>query len=96
MQQNRSEPSPEVDRLAAGVVDAAIEVHRQLGPGYIESVYEDALCHELTLRGIPFQRQAPVVIAYKGVTVGSGRLDILVGNLLIIELKAVESLLKIH
>jgi len=91
-----NEPDEQVDGLAREVVDAALEVHRELGPGYLESVYEEALGVELELRGVAFERQVPVVVDYKGQSVGEGRLDLLVGGELIIELKAVEALLPVH
>ena len=91
-----AEPSDELDRLAHEVIGAAIEVHRVLGPGYLESVYEEALCLELQSRGIPFARQPIVTVSYKGIVVGEGRIDILVADSLVIELKAVEMLLPIH
>jgi GxxExxY protein len=78
------------------VIGAAIEVHRKLGPGYQESVYEEALCIELSLRGIPFSRQHEVSVAYKGRQVGAGKVDLLVDDSLIVERKAVESLLPGH
>jgi len=90
------EPDQELDRLAHEVIGAAIEVHRQLGPGLPESVYEEALCIELTLRGMPFVRQPIVAVSYKGRPVGESRLDLLVGGCLIVELKAVEALAPIH
>lgn len=90
------EPSQEVDKLAHSVIGAAIEVHRNLGPGYLESVYEEALAVEFDLRSIPFERQKPIHIQYKGHSIGESRLDFLVGELLIVELKAVESLAGIH
>jgi GxxExxY protein len=90
------EPDEELDRLAHEVIGAAIEVHRILGPGFLESVYEEALCAELRLRAIPFQRQVPIPIFYKGVAIGQGRLDLLVKENLIIEIKTVESLAPIH
>ncbi len=92
----RVEPAKVTDDLASAVIGAAIEVHRHLGPGYLESVYEEALAVELTLRGIPYIRQHPVAVAYKGFPVGEGRIDLLVGNSLIVELKAVESIMPIH
>ena len=92
----REEPSEELDRLAYAVIGAAIEVHRLLGAGFLESVYEGALCVELQQRGIPFVRQAVVAVTYKGQRVGEGRIDLLVGNALIVELKAVENLTSIH
>lgn len=78
------------------VIGAAIEVHRMLGPGFLESVYEEALCVEPDLRRLPYVRQMPIAINYKGQLVGEGRLDICVGNALIVELKTVEALLPIH
>jgi GxxExxY protein len=92
----RDEPEELVDRWASAVIGAAIEVHRLLGPGFVESVYEEGLCLELYRRAIPFERQAPIAVAYKGQLVGEGRVDILVDNKLIVELKAVEVLQPIH
>jgi GxxExxY protein len=86
----------DVERLAARVIGAALEVHSQLGPGFIESVYEAALCVELEMRGVTFVQQAPISLNYKGRLVGEGRLDLLVGNILIVELKAVEALTAVH
>jgi GxxExxY protein len=91
-----TEPSEEVDRLANRVIGAAIEVHRELGAGFMESIYEEALCVELELRGIPFVRQAPMNVMFKSHSVGTGRIDILVGGVLVVELKAVELLAPIH
>ena len=88
--------SPEVERLAHEVIDAAIEVHRTIGPGFLESVYENALCVELELRDIPFSRQHPIVLTYKDHNIGEGRLDILVDDQLVVELKAVDALQPIH
>ena len=92
----RSEPDTNTDELAKAVIDAAIEVHRILGPGYLESVYEEALAVELDLRNIPFERQKSVAVDYKGQSVGEGRLDLLVGGCLIVELKAADALAPIH
>jgi len=92
----RKEPSVEIDRLAHDVIGAALEVHRALGPGFLESVYEEALCRELTLQNIPYQCQHPIAVLYKGHGVGEGRIDMLVGGALVVELKAVEELLPIH
>lgn len=85
------EPDATTDQLAHAVIGAAIEVHRHLGPGFIENVYEEALCIELRLRKIPFERQKPIAVAYKDECVGQGRLDLLVGDSLIVELKAVKA-----
>lgn len=86
------EPEKSLDDLAHSVIGAAIEVHRQLGPGYLESVYEEALCAELTSRDIQFERQKQFDVRYKSVSVGTGRIDILVEQQLIIEAKAVSEL----
>ncbi|HZS38996.1 MAG TPA: GxxExxY protein [Polyangia bacterium] len=90
------EPDEELDRRAADVVDAAIEVHRVLGPGLLESLYEQALCLELQLRGVPFRRQVAIGITYKGTLIGEHRLDLLVAERLVVELKAVEALMPVH
>jgi len=90
------EPEAKIDKLAHEVIGAAIEVHRVLGPGFLESVYEEALCVELKQRGIPFKRQVAVGVEYKGQMVGEGRMDILVGDFLIVELKTVDNLAPIH
>jgi GxxExxY protein len=90
------EPSIEIDALATGVIGAAIEVHRLLGPGYLESVYEDALSTELELQQILFERQKSFSLSYKHRRVGEGRLDFLVDGCLVVEIKAVERLLPIH
>ena len=73
-----------------------MEVHTVLGAGFLEAVYEQALAIELELRGIPFQRQCPIALTYKGLAVGEARLDFLVGDVLIVELKAVENIHPIH
>ncbi|MBI3976872.1 MAG: GxxExxY protein [Chloroflexi bacterium] len=91
-----TEPEAGLNRLTQAVIGAAIEVHRVLGPGYLESVYEEAICVELQLRGVPFVRQVAMDVSYKGHAVGEGRLDLLVGGHLIVELKAVEALAPIH
>jgi GxxExxY protein len=90
------EPDRSVDQLAHMVIGAAIDVHRELGPGYLEAVYQNALCHELGLRNIKFVSQSPVNVLYKGYPVGEGKIDILVENTLIVELKAVEAFEKVH
>lgn len=91
-----NEPTKELDFFAREVIGAAIEVHRLLGPGFLESVYEEALSIEMNLRGIPFTRQVAVGLNYKDNIVGKGKLDFLVGDELIVELKAVEGLAPIH
>ncbi len=91
-----TEPGAEVDQLAHQVIGAAIEVHRTLGPGFLESVYEEALCVELAFLGLPFTRQQTFGLNYRGHVVGQARLDLLVDGRLLVELKAVESLMPIH
>ena len=78
--------------LSYRVTQAVFEVHSVLGPGFGESVYEEALAHELGLRGIPFERQRAVTIAYKGQTVGSQRLDMVIEGKIVLELKAASEL----
>jgi GxxExxY protein len=94
--ERRTEPGQKLDELARAVIGAAIEVHRVLGPGLLEAVYEEALCIELELRGIPFVRQPAMIVEYKGKKVGEGKADLLVGEALIVELKAVDALADIH
>lgn len=90
------EPDFALDETARIVVDAAVEVHRVLGPGLLESVYEQALSVELGLRGVRFARQVPVSVRYKNVAVGEARLDFLVAERLVVELKACQGLLPLH
>jgi GxxExxY protein len=94
--QARSEPDRNLDRLARATIGAAIEVHRILGPGFLESVYEEALAVELGTRGIPNQRQAPLAIRYKTHPIAQARLDLVVGGRLLVELKTVDALAPIH
>jgi GxxExxY protein len=90
------EPEREVDHFAYAVIGAAIEVHRHLGPGFLESIYESALMAELSSRSIPFERQKTVPLMYKGQSVGMHRLDLLVGRQVVVELKAVDAVAPIH
>ena len=82
--------------LTGAIIAAAIAVHKELGPGYIESIYEEALCIELGVRAIPFARQLPVEITYRGKRVGEHRLDIFVAQRAVVELKAIQALENIH
>jgi len=85
------------DTLSDKVIGAAIEVHRHLGPGLLESAYEECLCHELSLRDVVFKRQVPLPLEYKGIHLDCGyRMDVLVEKQLVIELKTVDRLLPIH
>ena len=90
------EPPPELDAIASAAIGAALEVHRILGPGFHEGIYEEALAMELELRGISFERQKMISVSYKGRRIGEGRTDFFVENSLIIELKAAEKLLPVH
>jgi GxxExxY protein len=78
--------------LSGRVIDAAIRVHKALGPGFLESVYESALCVELQAMGIPFERQKVVQLFYRDVVVGEHRMDVVVDGKLLVELKATKSL----
>jgi GxxExxY protein len=83
--------------LTGKIIGAAIEVHRALGPGLLESAYEECLCYELRSRKIPFERQSPLPVRYKGIILEIGyRLDLFVNNQVIVELKSVERLEPIH
>ena len=90
------EPGAEIDRMASSVLEAAIEVHRVLGPGFFEGVYQEALELELTLRRIRFVRQPAIGIFYKDRPVGDLRPDLWVAQRLIVELKTVDRLAPIH
>lgn len=80
------------DPLTAEIISSAIEVHRQLGPGLLECIYEEALCHELNLRGIPFERQKEVDVIYKGKVIKGQRLDLVVRGDVVVEIKSVRCL----
>ena len=83
--------------LTGAIIAAAIEVHRELGPGLFESVYEECFCRELTLRGISFRRQIDLPVIYKGLKLDRGyRLDVVVDGKVIVEVKAVERILPVH
>ncbi|HEV7301031.1 MAG TPA: GxxExxY protein [Tepidisphaeraceae bacterium] len=86
----------DVEDLAQQVIGAAIEVHRIVGPGQQESVYKLSMAHELTLRSIPYEIEAPIGIVYKGKLVGEGRIDILIAGRLVLELKAVATFVPAH
>jgi GxxExxY protein len=90
------EPSEQLDATTGAVIGAALEVHRTLGPGFLESIYEGALAIEFAARGIPFERQKIIGVSYKGREIGENRVDFMVGTCLIVELKAVEKLLPVH
>jgi GxxExxY protein len=87
----------EYNELTEKIIGASIEVHRILGPGLLESAYQQCLCYELALRQIPFQPQRELPVEYKGVRLDCGyRVDIVVAGLIVVEVKAIESLDRIH
>ena len=87
----------EINQLTEAVIGACIEVHRHLGPGLLESAYHQCLCHELTLRNIPFQPEFRMPVKYKGVFLDCGyKADVVVDGRLVLELKSVDALSPIH
>jgi GxxExxY protein len=90
------EPSPEVDKWARAAIGAAIEVHRHLGPGLEEESYCNSLAIEFALRDIPFEREVHVKVIYKSHVVGTRRMDFVIAGLLLIEVKAIDEIGKVH
>ena len=87
----------ELNKLSGIILDSSIEVHRNLGPGLLESVYEVCLCKELTSRGVRYERQVALPVVYKGETLNADfRIDVLVDDKIVVELKAVELLMPVH
>jgi GxxExxY protein len=87
----------EINEISKEIIGAAIEVHRVLGPGLLESAYEECLCRELSIRRIPFERQRHLPVAYKGLLLDCGyRIDILVAGMVVVEIKATGGLTPIH
>lgn len=87
----------DINKTTEAIIGAAIEVHRHLGPGLLESAYEECLCEELVLRKIPFKRQIVLPVTYKSKRLDIGyRVDVLVNDEVVVELKTVESILPIH
>lgn len=85
------------NEIGTKVIEAAIAVHRELGPGLLESVYESALAHELAERGVAVRRQVGIPVRYKGITLDEGfRADIVAGDKVVVELKAVEKVAEVH
>ncbi len=90
-------PVPDVtERAATETIGAAIEVHRHLGPGFLEKIYQEALCLELSSRGISFEREKPIAVTYKAVSIPGQRVDLIVARCVIVELKAIVNLHAIH
>lgn len=87
----------DINQITEQIIGAAIEVHRALGPGLLESAYEECLARELALRQIPFERQKPIPLTYKDAVIDIGfRLDLIVDGQVVVELKAVDALQPIH
>ena len=87
----------DISELSSKIIGAAIEVHKALGPGLLESAYEECLCHELELQGLFFERQKPLIVTYKGKNLECGyRLDLVVEKGIILELKSCENIEPIH
>ena len=85
------------EALTEKIIGAAIEVHREVGPGLLESAYEECLCHELHLREMAFERQVPLPVSYKGIHLDCGyRVDLIVESTVILELKCVDRILPVH
>jgi GxxExxY protein len=95
--QRHREIENEKDPRTSSIIGAAIEVHRQLGPGLLESAYEQCLCHELHLCGLPFKCQVDLPLSYKGLKLDCGyKIDLIVRDEVIVELKSVERILPVH
>lgn len=86
-----------LDRITEKIIGCAIEVHKGLGPGLLESAYEECLCYELERSGLKFERQVPLPVIYKGIKLDcSYRMDVVVENSVVVEIKAVENLIPVH
>ena len=95
--QRHRENEEQKDPRTSPIIGAAIEVHRLLGPGLLESAYEECLCHELYLRGLSFERQVALPVSFKGILLDCGyKIDLIVEREVVIELKAVERTLPVH
>ena len=89
--------SARINQITHEIIGAAIAVHRELGPGLLESAYQECLCQELFLRGIPFERQVPLPLEYRGIKCECGyRLDLLVARAIVVEIKSIEVIAPIH
>src|SRR5688572_6841651 len=86
------EPDAELNLITNEIIGAAIDVHRELGPGLLEQMYENALAVEFDLRSVQYQRQVPIAVNYKGRTIGECRFDFVVAGKIVVELKAIETI----
>lgn len=84
------------EELTGQIINVAIQVHRLLGPGFLETIYEEALCLELAARDIQYDRQKPITVSYKEMQIGLHRIDLIVSNQVLVEVKAVSSFDQIH
>ncbi len=95
--ENTESTEMELNAITNQIIGAAIEVHKALGPGLLESAYEECLCRELTLRRIEFERQKPLPVEYKGTRLDCGyRIDLSVAGAVVVEIKAIEAIAPIH
>ncbi|MFN2596893.1 MAG: GxxExxY protein [Pyrinomonadaceae bacterium] len=86
-----------LNRITQAIIGAAMEVHNRLGPGLLESAYQECLCREFAVRGIPFERERPLPLEYKGTRLECGyRLDLLVSGSVVVEVKSVEAIAPVH
>ena len=93
----RDAEAQRLNRITETIIGCAIEVHRALGPGLLESAYEECTCHEICQHGLDIRRQVPLPVVYKGVKLDCGyRMDLVVENLVVVEFKTVERLLPVH
>ncbi len=89
--------SQKINRITEKIIGCSIEVHRNLGPGLLESAYEKCLCYELTQAGFEYKQQLPLPVIYKGINLECGyRMDVVVEDLVIVEIKAIERILPVH
>jgi GxxExxY protein len=89
--------SSQINQVTQAVIGAAMEVHRSLGPGLLESAYQECLCREFAVRGIPFESERPLPLEYKGTRLECGyRLDLLVAGSVVVEIKSVEAIAPVH
>jgi len=87
----------DINKLSSRIIGAAIEMHKALGPGLLESAYDECICHELSLGGLSLERQKPLAVQYKGINLDCGyRLDVVVEDAIILELKSCEKIEPIH
>ena len=87
----------DINKLSGEIIGAAIEVHKALGPGLLESAYEECICHELSIGGLSLERQKPLAVRYRGINLDCGyRLDVVVEDAIILELKSCEKIEPIH